>query len=65
MKARKEPKKVKTLTIIISLAMFLSGCSTQKEIQKNHSTGLYFSQFLLPTRCISQHRSHYDKGVML
>lgn len=35
---------MKTLTVTISLALLLSGCTTQKEIQKNHSTGLYFNE---------------------
>lgn len=37
---------MKTLTVIISLALLLSGCTTQKEIQKNHSTGLYFNELV-------------------
>ena len=36
---------MKTLIIVvISLAVLLSGCTTQREIQKNHSTGLYFNE---------------------
>lgn len=49
---------MKTLTVIICLALLLSGCSTQKEIQKNHSTGLYFNE--LNNLCLVTKVKLYD-----
>ena len=39
-------------------ALLLSGCSTQKEIQKNHSTGLYFNE--LNNLCLVAKVKLYD-----
>lgn len=49
---------MKMLTVIICLALLLSGCSTQKEIQKNHSTGLYFNE--LNNLCLVTKVKLYD-----
>ena len=49
---------MKTLTVIICLALLLSGCSTQREVQKNHSTGLYFNE--LNNLCLVTKVKLYD-----
>ena len=54
----KEGTKMKTLTVIICLSLLLSGCSTQREVQKNHSTGLYFNE--LNNLCLVTKVKLYD-----